>query len=282
MQVREVMTNNPVCCTPDSTLQEVAQMMVEMDCGCIPVVKDLTGRKPVGTITDRDIVIRTVAAGQNPVPMKAQDIMSIDIATIRPNQSLEECLTAMEEKDIRRILVVDEQGNCCGIVAQEDIVVKNTNPVRTTEYIREISESSPSRTMTRSRDYERNQSYFNSGTMLPVLLGIGSVAALMYFSNQRKSSGREYIGNRNAYSYEHENRQDVTNQESFGRYIDAEEEIEKRQQHNEERVQSLRTDTNAPPIIAAEIHSVHIEGDTIVEEDELIIAVDKGRGANQS
>src|SRR5688500_16858131 len=142
MQVREVMTSNPVCCTPDSTLQEVAQMMVEMDCGCIPVVKDLTGRKPVGTITDRDIVIRTVAVGQNPVPIKAQDIMSIDIATIRPNQSIEECLRAMEEKDIRRILVVDEQGNCCGIVAQEDIVVNSNNPARTTEYIREISESS--------------------------------------------------------------------------------------------------------------------------------------------
>src|SRR5438045_2634773 len=107
MKVREVMTSNPACCTPDSTLQEVARMMIQNDCGCIPVVNDLTNRKPVGTITDRDITVRTVAAGQNPVPMKASDIMSIDVATIKPNQSLEECFRKMEEKEIRRILVVD-------------------------------------------------------------------------------------------------------------------------------------------------------------------------------
>jgi CBS domain-containing protein len=281
MQVREIMTNNPACCTQDSTLQEVARMMVENDCGCIPVIKDSMNKKPVGTITDRDITIRTVAAGQNPVPMKASDIMSIDIATIKPNQSLEECLRAMEEKDIRRILVVDEEGNCCGIVAQEDIVRNTNNPLRTNEFIREISESSPSRTMTMSRDYESNQSYFSSSTILPMLLGVGSVAALMYFVGQRKSSGREYAGNQNAYSYEHENRQNVTNQENFGRYVNAEEEIEKRQQRNKDRVQLLRTETNAPPIVAAEIHSVRVEGDTIIEEDELIIAVDKDKTSNQ-
>jgi CBS domain-containing protein len=281
MQVREIMTNNPACCTPDSTLQEVARMMIENDCGCIPVVNDLTNKKPAGTITDRDITIRTVAAGQNPVPMKASDIMSIDIATIKPNQSLEECLRAMEEKDIRRILVIDENGSCCGIVAQEDIVVTNNNPVRTAEYLRGISESSPSRTMTMSRDYESNQSYFNSGTMLPILLGVGSVAALMYFAGRRKSSDREYVGIQSAYSHEHENHQNVTNQENFGSYVDAEEEIEKRQQHNKERVQSLRSETNAPPIVAAEIHSVRIEGDSIIEEDELIIAVDKGKATSQ-
>lgn len=280
MQVREVMTSNPACCTPDSTLQEVARMMVENDCGCIPVVNDQSNKKPVGTITDRDIAIRTVAAGQNPIPMKAADIMSIDIATIRPNQSLEECLRAMEEKDIRRILVVDEKGNCCGIVAQEDIVRNNNNPVRTNEFIREISESSPSRTMTMSEDYQSNQSYFNSGTVLPMLLGIGSVTALMYYFGQRRSNQQENRGYLNTSAPKSDYR-NAANEESFGKYVDAEEEIEKRQQHNKERVQSLRTETNAPPIVVAEIQSVRVEGDSIIEEDELIIAVDKGRTANQ-
>jgi CBS domain-containing protein len=187
MQVREIMTANPKCCTPDSTLQEVAKMMVENDCGCIPVVKELSNKKPVGTITDRDITIRTVAAGQNPVPMKASDIMSIDIATVKPNQSLEECLKAMEEKDIRRILVVDENGDCCGIVAQEDIVRNNHNPVRTNEFIREISESSPSRHMTMSKDLESSGSPLSVRAFLPLLVGIGSGAALSYALGKKKT-----------------------------------------------------------------------------------------------
>src|SRR5215218_7365045 len=105
MRVSEVMTNNPACCTPDSGLQEVARMMVENDCGCIPVVDSYLEMKPVGTITDRDITVCTVAGGQNPLVMKASDIMSINIATVNPDTSLEECLKTMEERDIRRILV---------------------------------------------------------------------------------------------------------------------------------------------------------------------------------
>ena len=63
MNVREVMTADPVCCTADTPLTEVAKMMVECDCGAIPVVDSQNSKKPVGMITDRDITIRTVAVG---------------------------------------------------------------------------------------------------------------------------------------------------------------------------------------------------------------------------
>lgn len=144
MEVRKIMTKNPACCTPDSTLQEVAHMMEMYDCGCIPVVEDHRNNKPVGTITDRDIAIRTVAADRNPTEMKASDIMTTDVATITPEASIEECRNVMEDKQIRRILVVDKNGKCIGIVAQADVVQGDASPHQTAEFIREISEPASS------------------------------------------------------------------------------------------------------------------------------------------
>jgi predicted transcriptional regulator len=228
-------------------------MMQENDCGCIPVVDSLVGMKPVGTITDRDITIRTVAANQNPMNMKASDIMTSNIAAVKPQMSVEECFDVMEDREIRRVLVVDEQGKCCGIVAQADIVQSGTNPIRTNKVIREISESTPShnqRISTGRRNYESNsgiQSYISSSSILPLLIGLGSGVGLMYLlSTKRNSTQSEYKGNLSNNVYEHENRVDVTNQESFGKYVDAEQEIDKRQHSVEDRVQALRTIPNSP------------------------------------
>jgi uncharacterized protein YegP (UPF0339 family) len=177
-----------------------------------------------------------VAGGQNPLEMKASDIMSIDIATIKPTSSLEECFRAMEKKDIRRILVVDEQGRCCGIVAQADVAQNSSNPVRTTEFLREISESSPSHNMTMSRDWESNQSSFNVRSFLPVLLGIGSGAALIYYFGQRKASHSI------DFNYQTDKHQPTPANRSFTNYTDADDEIGRRQRNLENRVQALKTE----------------------------------------
>ena len=279
MQVREIMTANPACCTPDSTLQDVAHLMQENDCGCIPVVESFAGMKPVGTITDRDITIRTVAAGHNPINMRASDIMTTDIAAVSAHTSIEECFDVMEDREIRRVLVVDEQGKCCGIVAQADVVQSDASPVRTNKVVREISESAPSRNRRISpgrrnfESYASGQSFMSSGSLLPLLIGLGSGVGLMYLWNsQRNADNREYFNDSNAYSYEHENRQDLTNQESFGRYVDAEQEIEKRQHNLEDRVQTLRTESNSPLTRGVEF---------IDEEEETITNKDKGRSAFQ-
>jgi CBS domain-containing protein len=283
MQVREIMTQNPACCTPDSTLHDVARMMEQNDCGCIPVVNSLLGMKPVGTITDRDITIRTVAANHNPIDMKASDIMTTDIATVKPQMSVEECFDIMEDREIRRVLVVDEQGKCCGIVAQADIVQSNTSPIRTNKVIREISESAPSRnrripmgsqTNRQNREsHSSRQSFMSSGSLLPLLIGLGSGIALTYLLNtQRKADRREHISNLNIGAYEHENRQDLTNQESFGRYVNAEQEIEQRQQHLEDRVQALRTEPSTPFTDRTE---------SFEREEEITVIKDKGRTAFQ-
>lgn len=117
--VKIIMTENPTCCAPDTSLQEVAKMMVEKDCGCIPVVDE--NSKPIGMITDRDITVRTIAKGKNPLDLTVGKVMTSDVYTVTPETSIEECCRLMEQKQVRRIAVVDASGACCGVVAQADI-----------------------------------------------------------------------------------------------------------------------------------------------------------------
>src|SRR5437868_4549464 len=92
MEVKEVMTGSPTCCTADTGLQQVAQMMVECDCGCIPVVDDQNSKMPIGMITDRDITCRVVAQGNNPLDLTASDAMTATVVSVTPETSLEDCL----------------------------------------------------------------------------------------------------------------------------------------------------------------------------------------------
>jgi CBS domain-containing protein len=143
MQVKNVMTSDPACCTPDSTLQRVAEMMVENDCGEIPVVENMASMKPIGVITDRDITCRTVAKGLNPLVMTVSDCMTTPCVTVTPDTSLDECCRILEENQIRRVPVVDEGGACCGIIALADIA-KHAPKRETAEVVKEVSESSSS------------------------------------------------------------------------------------------------------------------------------------------
>jgi CBS domain-containing protein len=124
MQVRELMTRNPACCTPETPLAEVARMMMRSDCGEIPIVDSRESMRPIGVITDRDIAIRTVAEGRNPLEMKASDCMTQPCVTVSENASIMDCIYLIEEHQIRRIPVIDERGKCCGIVAQADVARK--------------------------------------------------------------------------------------------------------------------------------------------------------------
>jgi CBS domain-containing protein len=137
-KVKEIMTENPICCVKTTSLEEVARMMVENDCGAIPVVEDQEGWRPVGIITDRDITCRAVAEGRNPLDLNAGDIMTPSPVTVGPETSLEECEQQMEKHQLRRILVVDADGGCCGIVALADIA-RHAPEEETGEVLEEVS-----------------------------------------------------------------------------------------------------------------------------------------------
>src|SRR5436189_5961615 len=121
MQVKDIMTLNPACCTPQSNLEEAARLMVDFDCGEIPVVDDFTSSLPIGVITDRDIVCRTVGKGLNPLDMTVGDCMTTPLISVTPDSSLDDCYRVLEQNQIRRVPVFDAGGRCVGIVALADI-----------------------------------------------------------------------------------------------------------------------------------------------------------------
>jgi CBS domain-containing protein len=113
------MTPQPACCSPMTTLDQIAKLMTQNDCGEIPVVD--AAERPIGVITDRDIVCRVVADGKNPSAYTAEHYMSQPVVTVRVDAPLDEIMSTMEKHQIRRIPVVDERGCCTGIIAQADL-----------------------------------------------------------------------------------------------------------------------------------------------------------------
>jgi CBS domain-containing protein len=123
MKVKEVMTPNPAFATAAATLEQIARMMVDHNCGAIPIVEAPQSEVLVGIITDRDITCRTLAKGRNPMGMRAQDVMSTPLVTVEPDADLEECCMTMGLNQLRRIPVVEETGKCVGIVSVADVAL---------------------------------------------------------------------------------------------------------------------------------------------------------------
>jgi CBS domain-containing protein len=109
----DIMTPGPAWCAPDTPLEGVAKLMVQHNCGEIPVV-DVDGQL-IGVVTDRDIVCRPLATGKNPLDQWQPAI------TVHPDTTLADVMATMERHQIRRVPVVDDQERCVGIVAQADL-----------------------------------------------------------------------------------------------------------------------------------------------------------------
>jgi CBS domain-containing protein len=116
-KIRDVMTPSPQAIAPGKPAAEAARLMQTADAGMIPVVDD--GRL-LGTVTDRDIALRVVAAGKDPLSTTAGEIATTDVVTVEPDQGLDEALTLMARHQVRRLPVV-EGGRLVGVVAQADV-----------------------------------------------------------------------------------------------------------------------------------------------------------------
>jgi CBS domain-containing protein len=139
MQVKDVMTADPAFCTRETSLQEVAQMMIAHDCGEIPIVENKDHKIPIGVITDRDIVCRTVAKGLNPLDLTVLGCMSEPCVTVTADTSLEQCCRILEQNQIRRVPVVDADGVMCGIVSLADVALQGKESAAA-HTVKEISE----------------------------------------------------------------------------------------------------------------------------------------------
>jgi CBS domain-containing protein len=142
MKVRDIMTPEPVCCTPEDTVQEVATMLRDQDIGSMPVVLDQPSRKLAGVVTDRDLCCNVVAQGLNPAQTKVDGIFSLHPVTCRDGENIAVCEQLMEQHQIRRIPIVDGEGCCIGIVSQADLAL-HEKPERVSKLIAEVSKPAP-------------------------------------------------------------------------------------------------------------------------------------------
>jgi len=118
MKVREIMTSNVECLAPEASLKEIAQEMKSLDVGFIPICEN---DRLMGTVTDRDIVIRAIAEGMEVETCKARDIMSREIVYAFDEDDLKTVAEKMREKEVRRILILDNAKRLVGVVSIGDI-----------------------------------------------------------------------------------------------------------------------------------------------------------------
>lgn len=120
MKARDIMTPHPASVSPTDTIQRVAQLMDEHDCGMLPVVSPQDNRSVLGVVTDRDIALRVVAAGR-PLDTPVTEVMTPEPSVVRPDAKLDEVEKVMSDRQVRRVVVVDDTGECIGIIAQADL-----------------------------------------------------------------------------------------------------------------------------------------------------------------
>jgi CBS domain-containing protein len=130
------MTTKVRCCAPNDPVTKAAQIMAEVNCGCVPVVE---GDQVVGMLTDRDIVLRGVAKGKETNNCTCSDCMTATVITCAPEMDAHKAADLMAEKQIRRLPVV-ENGRLCGIIALGDMATVHIHVDEAGEALSQISE----------------------------------------------------------------------------------------------------------------------------------------------
>jgi CBS domain-containing protein len=133
--IKEVMTSNLATVESSASVVEAAQLMRDENTGIVPVVEK---GGLVGTVTDRDIVVRLIAEGRDPQSVTVREVASTDLVTVDPQQDLDEALRLMASYQVRRLPVVEEDGRLVGVVSQAD-VAREAKDTQTGQLVEEIS-----------------------------------------------------------------------------------------------------------------------------------------------
>lgn len=118
--LRDLMSETPVTLDKSSTVAQAARRMKDSHVGNVLVVDDA---KLFGIVTDRDIVVRCTAEGKDPSSLKLADICSKDLMTVSPDQKVDEAISMMKARAIRRLPVVDDE-KPIGIVSIGDLAME--------------------------------------------------------------------------------------------------------------------------------------------------------------
>lgn len=138
---REIMTHHPECCTAEDIVNVAVDIMKDMNCGSVPVVESHENKKLVGIITDRDICLYVVGNDLTPSNISVRDCMTSDPVTCKADDSVDAAVNLMDESQIRRIVVVDDNNKVIGIIAQADLAVRSDEePYKIYKFLEDVSE----------------------------------------------------------------------------------------------------------------------------------------------
>lgn len=139
MKAQDIMSADPVCVTPQTSMEEAARLMKDHNVGVLPVVSREGSRDLVGVITDRDITIRHVAEGHASPDCPVSEAMSENVKTCRADTAVEDVMSTMGREQVRRIPIVDERGSLVGMVSQADVVLEARSDKKAEEMVENIS-----------------------------------------------------------------------------------------------------------------------------------------------
>ena len=138
--VRDVMTPNPECVSQQDSIRDVARIMKDTDTGVVPVVD---GKKIIGLVTDRDIVVRGIAEGRDLTNVKVNEIMTRSVRSVKEDTPVSEVLELMGSAEIRRVPVVNGNDELVGIISIGDIATNTSTDQKVGKALENISEAPP-------------------------------------------------------------------------------------------------------------------------------------------
>ena len=139
MQVAEIMTRDPEVVTSDFILKDAALKMQQLDVGLLPI-RD--GDRLVGMLTDRDITLRATAEGRDPTKTQVREVMTPEVVYCFEDQDVSEAAKLMQEKQIRRLPILNREKRLVGIVSLGDVAVHSSAEKIVSETIKGVSEPS--------------------------------------------------------------------------------------------------------------------------------------------
>ncbi|HEY2384431.1 MAG TPA: CBS domain-containing protein [Terriglobia bacterium] len=138
MKISELMTRNVKCISPSLPISIASEMMRDDDIGFLPVCEH---DKVVGTVTDRDITIRSVAQGRDPRLAPVNEIMSVTVFHCYEDEDVETVAQAMQDDAVRRMLIFDRNEQLAGVVSLGDIAKISSDPTLAGETLGEIADA---------------------------------------------------------------------------------------------------------------------------------------------
>lgn len=137
MKVRDILTKDPEVIHPDATICDAARKMKELDIGMLPVCN---GDRLVGSLTDRDLTIRATAEGSDPLATKVQDVMTPEIFYCFETDDIDEAAKIMEDRQIRRLPVLNADKRLIGIVSVGDLAIRTRDERLVEEVLERVCE----------------------------------------------------------------------------------------------------------------------------------------------